>query len=421
MEGKHNKTTKKKRNGVKRILPASTVGKVFILLMAIVAVGLFVMLTVVKAFPSDVTIGIAASVILFLVLARLLFSSEKKVLLAIGSIVAVLYIFVYSMGVYYMTTTYAMFSKIGNSDRTATASDSAELTEEAFNVYITGIDQWASEKGYDLERSDVNMIVTVNPQTRRILLTSIPRDTYVELYHVPEMDKLTHTGVYGVDETINTVEKWLGIKLDYYVKLNFSAVRDIINAMGGIDVYSPVAFKTSLWGYEFQEGWNHLDGKEALFFARERKAFEGKDSLRVENQQRVMEAVLKKLMSSSTLLTKYGDIMDAASNNLETDMTTDEIQSLVRMQLEELGDWDIDMQKVEGAYDMDYVASLSHENTYSVYKAYPSSVEKVLDTIDSVMNPTEDEIKAAEENRKKQLAINFINKITQRENNEDDQ
>lgn len=421
MEGKHTKPSRKKRSGVKRILPASAVGKAFTLLMAIVAAGLLVMLTVVKAFPSDVTIGIAASAILFLVLARLLFSSDKKVLLAIGSIVAVLYICVYSMGVYYMTTTFAMFSKIGNNDKTETASSSVDFTEKAFNVYITGIDQWASEKGYDLERSDVNMIVTVNPKTHRILLTSIPRDTYVELYHVPEMDKLTHTGVYGVDETINTVEKWLGIKLDYYVKLNFSAVRDIINAMGGIDVYSPVAFKTSLWGYEFQEGWNHLDGKEALFFARERKAFEGKDSLRVENQQRVMEAVLNKMLSSSTLLTKYGEIMEAASNNLETDMTTDEIQSLVRMQLDDLEDWDIDMQKVEGQYDMDYVASLSHENTYSVYKAYPSSVERVLDTIEAVMNPTEEELKAAEENRKRQLVIKFINKIAHRENSGDDQ
>lgn len=126
------------------------------------------------------------------------------------------------------------------------------MTEEPFNVYITGIDQWASEKGMDLERSDVNMIVTVNPATKQMLLTSIPRDSYVKLHTAQQMDKLTHTGIYGVDETLNTVSDWLGVDMNYYVKMNFTGAMTIITAMDGIDVYSPVAFESSLKGYKYK-------------------------------------------------------------------------------------------------------------------------------------------------------------------------
>jgi anionic cell wall polymer biosynthesis LytR-Cps2A-Psr (LCP) family protein len=160
-----------------------------------------------------------------------------------------------------------------------------------------------------------------------------------------------------------------------------------------------------------KKGWNHMNGKQALAFARERKAFEGEDSQRVENQQRVVDAILKKLMTSPALLTNYPEILAAASNNMSTNMTSDEMQQVVKMQLADLGVWDIQSQKVTGEYDMDYVASLTQDQKFLVYKADPASVSAVLDQINAVMNPTEEEIQALIENRKKSSLINFLKSL----------
>jgi len=225
------------------------------------------------------------------------------------------------------------------------------------------------------------------------------------------MDKLTHTGVYGVDETIYTVEEWLGIDINYYVKMNFTAVRDIINAMGGIRVYSPVAFDSSLRDYHYDQGWNELGGREALFFARERHAFEGQDSIRVENQQRVMKAIIEKMTSSTTLLTRYGDIMAAAGNNLSTNMSAEEMTDLVKMQITDLADWDIETQKIEGEYDEDYVASLTQSKKFSVYRTDIESVEACASNIYAVMHPSAEELEEASKTRSKSFVVNYIKMI----------
>ena len=252
------------------------------------------------------------------------------------------------------------------------------------------------------------MIMTVNPKTKKILLTSIPRDTYVKLHTAQQMDKLTHTGVYGVDETINTVEDWLGIDLNYYVKMNFSAARDIINAMDGISVYSPVAFESSLKGYKYEKGWNRIGGDKALYFARERKAFEGQDSIRVENQQRVLKAIIKKMTSSSTLLMKYGDIMEAAGDNMSTNMPSEALTELAKMQITELVSWDVQTQKIEGEYDMDYVASLTQSQMFSVYRPDAESVNKCLASIRDVSNPSVSELEEAGGSTSRSFVINMI-------------
>ena len=291
--------------------------------------------------------------------------------------------------------------------------------ENPFNIYLTGIDQWEAEKGEDLERSDVNMIITVNPQTKKVLLTSIPRDSYVKLHTAQQMDKLTHTGVYGVDETLNTVEDWLGIDLNYYVKMNFSGARDIINAIGGIKVYSPVEFDSSLAGYHYVKGWNRLSGREALYFARERKAFEGQDSVRVENQQRVVEAIIKRVTASPALLTNYGEVMAACENNLHTDMSYSEIRDLVKMQLSDLSTWDIESQKIEGEYDEDYVASLTQSMKFQIYRPSEESVSKCVSAINEVLNPTEEELAAATAERRKGFISNVVKLMTERVKKED--
>ena len=258
------------------------------------------------------------------------------------------------------------------------------------------------------------MIVTVNPVTKKVLLTSIPRDAYVKLHTAQQMDKLTHTGIYGVDETLNTVEDWLGIDLNYYVKMNFSAAVEIIDALGGIKVYSPVAFESSLKGYQYKKGWQYLGGYKALYFARERHAFEGQDSVRVENQQIVVKAVIKKMTSSTALLSNYGDVMNAARRNMRTNMSSDEMLELVKMQLTDLSEWDVQTQKLEGEYGEDYVASLTQRQKFSVYNVDPSSISKCMEKLDGVINPSAAELEAAEQNARRGFILNAVNRVTQK-------
>ena len=406
-----NENTESRKPAKSGFMPAKGYG-IIILIMALVAAAFMVMLTLVSAFPKEITMAFVGLLFVLLILAFFLFKRRRKGFRILGLLLAVVFLVVYGVGTYYLGSTYAAFNKIGGSGDARVGNESgADITNEAFNIYITGIDQWNNEKGLDLERSDVNMIVTVCPQTRKILMTSIPRDTYVRLHTAGQMDKLTHTGVYGVDETLNTVEDWLGVNLDYYVKCNFSSVMKIIYAIGGIEVYSPKAFKSSISDYEYEEGWNYMGGKEALYFARERKAFNNEDDKRVENQQAVLKAVLNKMMTSPSLLTSYPELLEIAAEDLETNMSSDDMQALVRMQLADLGEWDIEMQKITGEYDMDYVASLTQEQKFQVYRPDDAAVAECLDNIDRVMNPTPEEIQAIEEEQKKSNFINFLRKI----------
>ena len=399
-------------DGKKGILPVKGYA-VIVLLMALVAIAFMAMLTLVSAFPKEMTLTFVGVLFALLIIVFLLFRSRKRGVRILGIFLALIFLAVYGVGTYYLGSTYAAFSKIGNSSQSerAAAEKGNDITSKPFNFYITGIDMWASEKGLDLERSDVNMIVTVSPQTRKILMTSIPRDTYVKLHTAGQMDKLTHTGVYGVDETLNTVEDWLGVKLNYYVKCNFTSVMKIIYAIGGIDVYSPKAFKSSISEYEYDKGWNYMGGKEALYFARERKAFNNEDDKRVENQQAVLKAVLNKMMTSPSLLTSYPELLDIAAEDLETNMSSDDMQALVRMQLADLGAWDIEMQKITGEYDMDYVASLTQDQKFQVYRPDEKSVAECVAKINEVMNPTEEEIQKIEEEKKKTSFIKFLKGI----------
>lgn len=418
---KHSPASSQKRRAFPRKKPYI----VALLLMGVAAIGFLVMLIVLNTFPPDLTILMIVVMMALLLITCFLFASRYRWKRVIGIFVALIFVAGLVSLTGFMGSTYAMLNKVsgGATDASGPSSKGVAITEEPFNIYITGIDQWEEEKGLDLERSDVNMIVTVNPRTKKVLLTSIPRDSYIKLHTAQQMDKLTHTGVYGVEETLSTVEDWMGIDINYYVKMNFTAVRDIINAMGGIRVYSPVEFDSSLKGYHYKKGWNDLGGREALYFARERHAFEGQDSIRVENQQRVMKAIIKKMTSSTALLTNYGKVLDAAGNNLSTNMSADEMKELVKMQLAELANWDIQSQKLKGDYDMDYVASLSSKNKYSVYRVDEDSLNKCIKAINEIENPSEEELKAADETRSKSFLVNLArnvkDKVTRSESEEE--
>ena len=230
-----------------------------------------------------------------------------------------------------------------------------DVTKEPFNIMISGTD-------WDGYRSDVNMIATVNPVTHVVLLTSLPRDLYVELPTFGEMDKLTHSRIYGLEETQAAIENVLGIDINYYVSVNFNSLEAIVDAMGGIDVDSAYEFHTVATGdpYDlyYYVGINHLNGREALAFCRERNSFESGDMARNENQQAVLKAIIEKGTQSTTLLTSYTDILAAASSNMYTTLSQDEMSDLIKMQLKDMPSWEIRRHAIKGEADFDFCYAL---------------------------------------------------------------
>ena len=226
-----------------------------------------------------------------------------------------------------------------------------DVTDESFNILVSGLDTTGDIS--TVSRSDVNMVVTINPVTKQILLTSIPRDYYVDLPSKGAKDKLTHSGLYGIDETVGAVEQALGIEINYYVKVNYSTVVKLVDAMGGIDIYSPYTFTTHGMTdhYTFYEGENHLDGSMALAYSRERQSFSAGDMQRNENQQLILKAIMDKALQSSTILSDYTSILSAIEDNLETDMGSRDIRALIRMQLGDMASWDIQTQALKGEPD----------------------------------------------------------------------
>lgn len=268
---------------------------------------------------------------------------------------------------------------------TENVTEAVDVTKEPFNVYISGIDIEGNIS--TVSRTDVNMIATVNPVSNEVLLTSIPRDYYVTLPSKQAQDKLTHSGLYGVQETIGAVEDIMGIDINYYVRVNYTTVVKLVDALGGIQIDSPYEFTTSgmqyLNGHHFVKGVNNLDGNAALAFCRERKSFVNGDMQRNENQQLVMEAIIKKALSSTTILTKYTSILGAVENNMETNMTQEEMAALIKMQLDGMPSWDIDKQAIKGENGWGHCYALGFSAATVVQN--PVENAKAVDRIVSVM------------------------------------
>lgn len=252
-----------------------------------------------------------------------------------------------------------------------------DVTKEAFNIVISGIDTYGPVS--TVSRSDVNMIVTVNPSVKEILLTSIPRDYYVKLASFGAYDKLTHAGVFGVEESKTTLEDLFGIDIDYYVKVNFTSLITIVDALDGITVDNPRAFKS------FPAGKIQLDGSEALSFSRERYSFSDGDNERVKNQQRVLIGIINKLMSPS-VVKNYSDVLDAISGCFVTDMTSKEIQSLIQLQISDMSSWDIEMISVTGTGSTSTVCYAMPGYSLYVMKPNYDSVESAAAQIEAVLN-----------------------------------
>lgn len=276
------------------------------------------------------------------------------------------------------------------------SGDKKDVTKVPFTVFISGIDTEGSIS--TTSRSDVNMLVTVNPTTHQILMTSIPRDYYVQLPGVSGeyYDKLTHAGLYGADCSMNTLAQLFGIDIDYYAKVNFTTLRDMVNALGGVDLDSRYEF-TTISGEYFVEGMNYgVDGSSALAFARERYNLPNGDNDRVINQQIVLKAIINKCMSPA-ILTGYMGIMDSLSDSFETSLSQQQISSLVRMQLDQGSGWEILSSRVVGTGDENTCYSSGDNLLYVMVPDY-SSVEMVAGFINRMKSGetlSADEIAAA--------------------------
>ncbi|WP_276846908.1 LCP family protein [Faecalibaculum rodentium] len=249
-------------------------------------------------------------------------------------------------------------------------AETVDTAMEPFTVYISGIDT-RENKLLRNSRSDVNLLAAVNPESHEILLVSIPRDYYVETVCEPDMgcmngamDKLTHTGLHGPETTEMTLEKLFDTSINYNVRVNFSSLVDVVDELGGVQLYNPEAF-TSVSGPTFQQGDITLNGQQALAFVRERYAFTDGDRARGRNQMRVLTAIINKMMSPK-ILTNFTGIMNSLSNSFETNMSEKDIKALVQAQLADPAKWTIYSYSVTGSGGTDYAAELG-DNAYVMY------------------------------------------------------
>lgn len=223
---------------------------------------------------------------------------------------------------------------------------------EPFLMYLSGSD--TRSKILDQARSDVNILAAVNPETHQILLVNTPRDYYVvhPMSKHGTRDKLAHCGVYGLECSITAMTELYGIRPDYYSQINFTGFETLIDAVGGITVYSEKAFTSRIGGYYFAQGENHLDGRHALCFARERYAFADGDNQRGKNQMKVIQAVIEKVSSASTIVSSYGQILDSMQDMFVTSMPRETIAELVKLQLSDMPAWEVFTYAVTGTGDM---------------------------------------------------------------------
>lgn len=279
----------------------------------------------------------------------------------------------------------------------------SDITSKPFNILISGNDSFGSLD--ENSRSDVDMLVTINPVTSTILLTSIPRDSYVKevcndyACNYGVYDKLTHTGIYGVDTTKDTIENMLDIDINYVYRVNFTSMIDIVDALGGVDVTVPEGMAVSKFYTNsnlkgVHEGENHLDGKRALAYSRERKAYLDGDLQRARNQQQVLQAMFKKA-TSPEIIKNYTSLLKALIGAFDTNMTTKEITSFIKYQIQAKPSWKFEQFVLKGDNDLKMSAELGSE--VSVVILYDSYINIAHDKIQAVLDGQSSDIVEADD------------------------
>ena len=245
-----------------------------------------------------------------------------------------------------------------------------------FTIYLSGIDNRDHTLPF-AARSDVNLIMVVNPAQHKILLLNTPRDFYVPLAMNGKLDKLTHAGLYGVNESIHTLENFYNVKFNYYARINFDATSTIIDQLGGVDIHIPYVVNTYHGHRHYESGIYHLNGDEALDYARERVSISwaGGDRERGRNQEKIITALLQKLQQDKTNLTKLDQIFNSIAKNIQTNFTPDDLKYLVQKQLSNFSNWQIESIDVDGKADITSTYTYP-EPKHFVWHPYQDSVDK---------------------------------------------
>ena len=248
--------------------------------------------------------------------------------------------------------------------------------DSPFTIYLSGIDNRDHTLPF-AARSDVNLVMVVNPAKHKILLLNTPRDFYVPLAMNGKLDKLTHAGLYGVNESIHTLENFYSIKFNYYARINFDATSTIIDQLGGVDIHIPYVVNTYHGHRHYEPGNYHLNGDEALDFARERVSISwaGGDRERGRNQEKIITALLQKLQQDKTNLTKLDQIFNSITKNIQTNFTPDDLKYLVQKQLTNFSNWQIESIDVDGKADITSTYTYP-EPKHFVWHPYQDTVDK---------------------------------------------
>lgn len=256
------------------------------------------------------------------------------------------------------------------------------IKNTSFNVLISGMDSYGTIN--KTTRNDVNMIATINPNTNKVLLTSIPRDYYVQLHgKTGYKDKLTHAGIYGINTVVQTIEDLFGIDINYYVRVNFTTVESLVNTIGPIEIYSDKAM--SLDGCKYVVGTNTVNGKCALRFARERHSYVEGDNHRIKNQQEVIKGIFNKLSKSAMVVTDYTSILDSLDGKFATNMDMKDITAFIKYELEDITKYEILDTQVTGTGSMELTYSYPHQKLYVMFPS-EQSVENAKEYINKISN-----------------------------------
>lgn len=256
------------------------------------------------------------------------------------------------------------------------------IKNTAFNVLISGMDSYGNIN--KTTRNDVNMVVTINPNTNKLLLTSIPRDYYVQLHGKKGYkDKLTHAGIYGINTAVQTIEDLFNIDINYYVKVNFTTVVDLVDKIGPIEIYSDKDL--NLDGCKYVFGNNAVNGKCALRFARERHSYLEGDNHRVKNQQEVIKGIFNKLKSSPNILADYNSVLEVMNGKFATNIEMSELTSFIKYEVEDIGKYEIISTQVDGTGSMEYTYSYPHQKLYVMFPN-EQSVSNAKEGIEKILN-----------------------------------
>ena len=358
-------------------------GKILLIVQAILSVLVLVQLWRTQMLPVLYLVVLAALLALLWLLVKR--CQEYKTAGTVSRVFSVVLCAAMAMGCVWAQQGLAALGNMTNGF--LSNAEANKITKEPFVVYLSGVDTRGDLT--DKARSDVNIIAAVNPVTKQVVLINTPRDYYVDLAGTNSKDKLTHAGLYGVQTSMDTLGNLYGVDVQHYIRINFAGFINVIDALGGVDVYSDQAF-TSVGspGYydptTFVEGWNHLDGKAALAFARERHAFKTGDVQRGINQMKVIDAMLNKIKSPA-LLMGFTKILDAVSDSFVTSLSQNQISALVRMQLSDFAEWNIERYTVTGTSGSSTKCYSAKGQKLYVMKPDEASVAKAKEMIAAVM------------------------------------